>query len=305
MGQMSIAENALLLVTFAIGRSINNGPRAPAGQGGVPTMTGGTALTWGLSPPRPVPVAREGHGISERRACSILGVDRSAVRYAHWRGCGGCSGQQDGPDRLGYDVERRSLSRDSAPRGGLIRLVMAGARAHADDDRSIRQSAKCRVSSRRINVDGTFGGWLRFPSWASGRRPHAKAGHTTAIDSHLSARTSCIHGAVHTRRHAAPPNRETPPRSAWRKPRTLLLSGGLGLRSRHPNLRCLAVWTLWGSRVARAVWTLWGNPHRIIHRKYWTVWGSSLDSFGTLQQVVVSAINMLGQLSPGLCRDKL
>jgi hypothetical protein len=126
MGQMSIAENALLLVTFAIGRSINNGPRAPAGQGGVPTMTGGTALTWGLSPPRPVPVAREGHGISERRACSILGVDRSAVRYAHWRGCGGCSGQQDGPDRLGYDVERRSLSRDSAPRGGLIRLVMAG-----------------------------------------------------------------------------------------------------------------------------------------------------------------------------------
>jgi hypothetical protein len=121
----------------------------------------------------------------------------------------------------------------------------------------------------------------------------------------LSARTSCIHGAVHTRRHAAPPNRETPPRSAWRKPRTLLLSGGLGLRSRHPNLRCLAVWTLWGSRVARAVWTLWGNPHRIIHRKYWTVWGSSLDSFGALQQVVVSAINMLGQLSPGLYRDKL
>jgi putative transposase len=33
-----------------------------------------------------VTAAREGHGISERRACSILGVDRSAVRYAHRRG---------------------------------------------------------------------------------------------------------------------------------------------------------------------------------------------------------------------------
>jgi hypothetical protein len=224
-------------------------------------MTGGTALTWGLSPPRPVPVAREGHGISERRACSILGVDRSAVRYAHWRGCGGCSGQQDGPDRLGYDVERRSLSRDSAPRGGLIRLVMAGARAHADDDRSIRQSAKCRVSSRRINVDGTFGGWLRFPSWASGRRPHAKAGHTTAIDSHLSARTSCIHGAVHTRRHAAPPNRETPPRSAWRKPRTLLLSGG-NLGSGHATPIC-DVWLfgLYGEAESREQFGLFGETH--------------------------------------------
>ena len=29
--------------------------------------------------------AREAHGISERRACSILGVDRSATRYHHRR----------------------------------------------------------------------------------------------------------------------------------------------------------------------------------------------------------------------------
>jgi hypothetical protein len=81
MGQMSIAENALLLVdTFAIERSINNGPRAPAGQGGVPTMTGGTALTCGLSPPQPVPVAREGHGISERR--DVQSSVSTAVRCA-------------------------------------------------------------------------------------------------------------------------------------------------------------------------------------------------------------------------------
>ena len=28
---------------------------------------------------------REAHGISERRACSIIGADRSAVRYRHQR----------------------------------------------------------------------------------------------------------------------------------------------------------------------------------------------------------------------------
>jgi putative transposase len=32
-----------------------------------------------------VTVARDAHGISERRACSILGADRSAVRYRHRR----------------------------------------------------------------------------------------------------------------------------------------------------------------------------------------------------------------------------
>ena len=30
--------------------------------------------------------ARVAHGISERRACSILGTDRSAMRYRHRRG---------------------------------------------------------------------------------------------------------------------------------------------------------------------------------------------------------------------------
>ena len=29
--------------------------------------------------------AREAHGISERRACSIIGADRSAMRYRHRR----------------------------------------------------------------------------------------------------------------------------------------------------------------------------------------------------------------------------
>jgi putative transposase len=29
--------------------------------------------------------AREAHGISERRACSILGAERSAIRYRHRR----------------------------------------------------------------------------------------------------------------------------------------------------------------------------------------------------------------------------
>jgi putative transposase len=29
--------------------------------------------------------ARETHGVSERRACSIIGVDRSSVRYRHQR----------------------------------------------------------------------------------------------------------------------------------------------------------------------------------------------------------------------------
>ena len=29
--------------------------------------------------------ARDAHGISERRACSILGADRSAIRYHHRR----------------------------------------------------------------------------------------------------------------------------------------------------------------------------------------------------------------------------
>ena len=33
-----------------------------------------------------VNAAREAHGISERRACSILGTDRSAMRYRHRRG---------------------------------------------------------------------------------------------------------------------------------------------------------------------------------------------------------------------------
>jgi len=33
-----------------------------------------------------VSAAREAHGISERRACSILGVDRSTTRYRHRRG---------------------------------------------------------------------------------------------------------------------------------------------------------------------------------------------------------------------------
>jgi putative transposase len=32
-----------------------------------------------------VTVAREAHGISERRACSIIGADRSALRYRHRR----------------------------------------------------------------------------------------------------------------------------------------------------------------------------------------------------------------------------
>jgi putative transposase len=32
-----------------------------------------------------VTAAREGHGISERRACSIIGTDRSAMRYRHRR----------------------------------------------------------------------------------------------------------------------------------------------------------------------------------------------------------------------------
>jgi len=31
-------------------------------------------------------------------------------------------------------------------------------------------------------------------------------------------------------------------------------------QSATPNPQLLAIWTLWGSRVARAVWTLWGNP---------------------------------------------
>jgi hypothetical protein len=133
------------------------------------------------------------------------------------------------------------------------------------------------------------------------QRPDTRPLSTRIIRSHL------LHprGRPHTEKCRSTEQRNTAtigvaetqdPTSEWRE---------LRLRSRHPNLRRLAVWTLWGSRVARAVWTLWGNPHRIIHRKYWTVWGSSLDSFGTLQQVVVSAINMLGQLSPGLCRDKL
>ena len=30
-------------------------------------------------------VARDAHGVSERRACSIVGADRSAVRYRHRR----------------------------------------------------------------------------------------------------------------------------------------------------------------------------------------------------------------------------
>jgi putative transposase len=33
-----------------------------------------------------VTAAREAHGISERRACSIIGADRSAMRYRHRRG---------------------------------------------------------------------------------------------------------------------------------------------------------------------------------------------------------------------------
>ena len=33
-----------------------------------------------------VTAAREAHCISERRACSILGTDRSAMRYHHRRG---------------------------------------------------------------------------------------------------------------------------------------------------------------------------------------------------------------------------
>jgi putative transposase len=32
-----------------------------------------------------VTAAREAHAISERRACSIIGADRSAVRYRHRR----------------------------------------------------------------------------------------------------------------------------------------------------------------------------------------------------------------------------
>jgi len=32
-----------------------------------------------------VTAVREAHGISERRACSIIGADRSAVRYRHQR----------------------------------------------------------------------------------------------------------------------------------------------------------------------------------------------------------------------------
>ena len=32
-----------------------------------------------------VSCAREAHGISERRACSIIGADRSAIRYRHRR----------------------------------------------------------------------------------------------------------------------------------------------------------------------------------------------------------------------------
>src|SRR6476659_5185072 len=32
-----------------------------------------------------VTVAREAHGISERRACSTIGADRSALRYRHRR----------------------------------------------------------------------------------------------------------------------------------------------------------------------------------------------------------------------------
>jgi putative transposase len=32
-----------------------------------------------------VPTAREAQGISERRACSIVGVDRGTIRYRRWR----------------------------------------------------------------------------------------------------------------------------------------------------------------------------------------------------------------------------
>ena len=32
-----------------------------------------------------VTAAREAHGISERRACSVIGADRSAMRYGHRR----------------------------------------------------------------------------------------------------------------------------------------------------------------------------------------------------------------------------
>jgi hypothetical protein len=42
-----------------------------------------------------------------------------------------------------------------------------------------------------------------------------------------------------------------------------------------------------------------------IHRRPWTVWGLLLDSVGTPPIGDPRIINMLGQLSPGLCRDRL
>ena len=42
-----------------------------------------------------VTVARDAHGISERRACSIIGADRSAIRYRHRRSTTGMA-----PNRL-------------------------------------------------------------------------------------------------------------------------------------------------------------------------------------------------------------
>jgi hypothetical protein len=63
---------------------------------------------------------------------------------------------------------------------------------------------------------------------------------------------------------------------------------------------------LCGEAESREQFGLFGETRRgFIHRRSWTVWGSLLDSVGIPPIDDYSIINMLGQLSPGLCRDRL
>ena len=104
-----------------------------------------------------VTVAREAHGISERRACSIIGADRSALRYRHRRADDAATRtrlKQLAAERRRFGWRRLKLLLE---REGIFAGLSSGAVVHA----ALAQAAKAvrAGESAEIVLIIADGGW--------------------------------------------------------------------------------------------------------------------------------------------------
>ena len=85
-----------------------------------------------------VTAAREAHDISERRACSIIGADRSAIRYRHRRG-----------DDAAVRTRLKELAAERRRFGWRLKLLLAREGVRMNHKKLRRLYAEARLQVRR------------------------------------------------------------------------------------------------------------------------------------------------------------